>query len=42
MDGVAHVKMLVEGAVITAFGKGLTVIVRVAVVAQSPVVGVKV
>jgi hypothetical protein len=42
MDGVAHVKIVVVGAVMAALGNGLTVTVSVSVVAQTPAVGVKV
>jgi hypothetical protein len=42
MDGVAHVKIVVVGAVIAAIGNGLTVTVSVAVVAQTPTAGVNV
>jgi hypothetical protein len=42
MDVVAHVKIVVVGAVIAAAGNGLTVTVSVVLVAQTPTAGVKV
>ena len=42
MDVVAHVKIVVVGAVMAAFGNGLTVTVSVVVVAQTPAAGVNV
>ena len=42
MDGVAHVNIVVVGAVIAALGNGLTVTVSVVVVAQTPAAGVNV
>ena len=42
MEGVAQVKTVVAGAVMAALGNGLTVNVRVVVVAQTPTAGVKV
>jgi hypothetical protein len=42
MDGVAHVKTVVVGAVMAAIGNGFTVIASDVVVAQIPTVGVNV
>ena len=42
MEGVAQVKTVVAGAVMAALGNGLTVNVRVVVVAQTPTAGVNV
>ena len=42
MVGVEQVKMEVVGGIMAAVGSGLTVIVRVVVVAQTPTAGVNV